>query len=893
MGLMSASTRPVRTWPLVGRLSELEQIARARAEGASGVVVQGLAGVGRSRVAREALAEAKRDGAQTIWVQATRSVASVPLGAFADVIPTEVQSDDLFQVLRGSVRALSEIAGERSLVLGIDDAQLLDQTSAALVLHLATTATGFSVTTVRTGEQCPDAIVSLWKDTHTRRLELEALDEDETGELVEQLLDGPVEQRLRSWVWDTSRGNALYVRELTLGALSGGALRQVSGLWRMQVRPSISATLAQLISARTSELRAEEYRVLELLALAEPLRLSEAIELAGREPLAAAESRGLIVVEGRPPDAEVRLAHPLYGATIAAALPSVRAREIRVALAAALRARDHVTPQDRLRIARWLLDAGEPVPTALLLEAARVANLSGDPDLAAELASAAAEAGAGIDAALVLARAHAVRNRFEEAERVLAEFEGTIDSQDVAGDYLEQRAASVLYWGLKRPDEARALLERAREWWPDQPWQRRLDLLRLYMASVVDSFGGTVAASEEILADPELDQSARRQLEPVHALNLFSAGRVMDAYELIRRIRPAVPLRNQSEELALIALGMISIESGQDLALNEREMRETLAAGIRAGDRAGAGTAALILGWLAFLAGRYVDARRWLAESEVHFERQDPFGTLVIVRAAQVGVAHFTGDVDFVPTALARCEEALQGHEPLPNQHPYVVRARAWATDALGDRSAAQRILLDGAARQANTIVVFAAQLQYEAMRVGVSAGKVAPPLSDLRERCDARLVAAYAGHATARARQDGQALVQAADEFERIGTLTYASEAAADAARIFLEAGRADSARRAGARSADLLPRGQGGTPPPIDGLDGIAVELTPREAQLIELARRGMSNAEIAERLVLSVRTVESHIYRAMQKLDIADRLGGRGTGPRGHGDRSAGLD
>ena len=51
-------------------------------------------------------------------------------------------------------------------------------------------------------------------------------------------------------------------------------------------------------------------------------------------------------------------------------------------------------------------------------------------------------------------------------------------------------------------------------------------------------------------------------------------------------------------------------------------------------------------------------------------------------------------------------------------------------------------------------------------------------------------------------------------------------------------------------------------------------SVELTPREAQLVDLAARGLTNAEIADRLVLSVRTVESHIYRAMQKLGVNDR-------------------
>jgi DNA-binding NarL/FixJ family response regulator len=98
--------------------------------------------------------------------------------------------------------------------------------------------------------------------------------------------------------------------------------------------------------------------------------------------------------------------------------------------------------------------------------------------------------------------------------------------------------------------------------------------------------------------------------------------------------------------------------------------------------------------------------------------------------------------------------------------------------------------------------------------------------------------------------------------------------EAAAGAASLFAQEGRQDSARRAAARATELHALGQGGTPPRLEGLDPAATELTPREAQLVELARRGLSNAEIADRLVLSVRTVESHLYRAMQKLGVGDR-------------------
>ncbi len=458
-------------------------------------------------------------------------------------------------------------------------------------------------------------------------------------------------------------------------------------------------------------------------------------------------------------------------------------------------------------MARWLQDADAETPNALLLDAARAANLSGDPDLGAELAERALAAGAGVAAVLLLARSDQVRKRFTEAETVLAGIEGMFDSQDTAIAYLDQRV-SVLYWGLRRSVEAEALLARARGWWTEGAWVRRVDAVRLHLPSMREGPAGTVAVAGEILAADSLEQDVRHQLEPVYAINLFLVGRVVEAYELIRRIRPTPPLSNHVEELALAGLSVISLESGQDLAEYERTMRIIFEQGLQAGDHASAGMSGGALGGIAFLAGRYRDAARWFAEAEVHLEQHDTFGRLLIGWTYQVGIAHFTGDTDGVARALARCEDALKGAVPLPNQLPSVARARAWAADTQGDRPRAQQLVLDTAA-SLSAVPISAALLQYEALRCGANPREAAATLSDLRNRCDARLVAADADHAAALASRSGPALLEIAEEFARIGTLRYATEAAAQAATAFLQSGRQDSARRAAARSRELVVQG------------------------------------------------------------------------------------
>ena len=160
-------------WPLVGRDGELAEIAAARADPeCPAVLISAPAGVGKSRLAREAFAAAEADGARTMCAQATASSATIPLGALAPVIPVELRSGEPLELVLGATEAIRARAGDGTVMLGVDDAQLLDDASAALSLNLATSAGVFVLMTVRSDVRAPDAIDSLWKDSGARRIDL-------------------------------------------------------------------------------------------------------------------------------------------------------------------------------------------------------------------------------------------------------------------------------------------------------------------------------------------------------------------------------------------------------------------------------------------------------------------------------------------------------------------------------------------------------------------------------------------------------------------------------------------------------------------------------------------------------------------------------------------------
>jgi DNA-binding NarL/FixJ family response regulator len=104
-------------------------------------------------------------------------------------------------------------------------------------------------------------------------------------------------------------------------------------------------------------------------------------------------------------------------------------------------------------------------------------------------------------------------------------------------------------------------------------------------------------------------------------------------------------------------------------------------------------------------------------------------------------------------------------------------------------------------------------------------------------------------------------------------GLLASAADAAAQAAREHQASGHRAGELSATARAGALSQRCGSPATPALDKVLN-PLPLTGREREVAVMVAQGMTNKAIAERLCVSVRTVEGHVYKACMKLDLPDR-------------------
>ncbi|HEX2284924.1 MAG TPA: AAA family ATPase, partial [Mycobacterium sp.] len=402
------------TWPMIGRDAELALIARAtRATGRVGcVAITGALGVGKSRLAREALA---LFGQATInWATASSAARAIPLGAFVTWLPADVHDP-----LRATNRVITELvrhARTGRAVVVVDDAHLLDDTSAFMLQQLVDGRLAHVILTANSDVSMSDAVATLLRDERLQRVEVQPLDEAAARNLLETALNGPLDPVSERRMWHLTQGNVRFMRHVVEHEVHAGRLRRDDGIWTWLPGAAVPAPVCELVEHQMGDLPDAVAETVDVLAVAEPLTRRTLVDIVGAGAMEEAEKRSLISV-GESVDELVRLSHPMYGEVRRIRAGHIRLRRIRGIVASRLEPTDD--PSDVLRRGALLLESDAAVSAEDMLRATEVAIWRGDGALALRFAKAALLAGGGWRASVAYADALAMVGLLHEAQAML------------------------------------------------------------------------------------------------------------------------------------------------------------------------------------------------------------------------------------------------------------------------------------------------------------------------------------------------------------------------------------------------------------------------------------------------------------------------------------------
>ena len=855
------------SWPLIGRSEEMRTIEAAiLAPNVSGIVIYGAAGVGKSRIAREALSAAESRGCEGRWAVGTSSARAIPLGAFTAWAQSGVT--DTLQLLRGVIESLTSASSGATVVVGVDDVHLLDDLSTFVVHQIAQRGAAKVVLTVLDGEPIPAAVQEIWKVGRFERLDLQPLSLDETATLLSAALDGSVDPDAAERLWKLTRGNVLYLRNIVEREVADGRIVQQHGYWQWIGDPIMPPGLVELIESRIGAVPAPVGDVVDALAVGEPIELAALKRIADPAAVEEADARGLITLEPGVGGVEVRVAHPLYGEVRRRGAPPTKLRRLRGLVAAELAASDNCDDvQVVVRRAALSLDSDFTPDDDLLVRAGHGAVWLADLPLADRLAQAAIRAGAGPEPNFVRAHALSWLGRGEEADAVLAEIR-TSELTDGDRARLAFLRASNMLWALGDPARAKEIIDDASRTTPPQARSYIDAFLTVYWFAM-DQTDAASQASKNLALD-DLPAVVGAEMAWVLAAMSADAGRTTDAvavaeagYTVATRSFDAPHMRFNIADAHISALLLAGrIRDAVGVAERVRQQAADLPGAAQLLGAAVAGRAALG-------AGRLDTAGSLLEKAAVALSASHAIGWGYRYHVPHTTALAMRGSTGEAAAALAALDKLRRQFRPLDYERSL---ARAWVAAAQGAVSEAITVLLSAAERAAAKRQ-FAAEVicLQTATQFGDHSG--APRLRELEASVEGPRVGLAARFAEALRDGNAAELALVSEEFQRMGDVVAAVDAAAQAALAYRRQGLRGSALGCSTR-ADALAEQCGGARTPALRQATEPLPLTDREAEIVMLIGEGLSNRAVAERLTLSVRTVESHIYRAMLKTGTTSR-------------------
>ncbi|MFD5865234.1 ATP-binding protein [Agromyces sp. NPDC127015] len=841
---------------LLERDRELDELRGAASDASMGhgrvVLLHGEAGIGKSSLVN-ALRADPPGGVRVLLGACDAMSTPRPLGPLRDLehavgprLGEALRAGDREEVFAALRDELSDASGT---VLVVEDVHWADEATLDALRYLA-----------RRIDELPAALVITYRDEIERDHPLGRLlgdlgHGDRVGRLApRRLSSGAVGELIAGSgldadrVFETTAGNPYFVREVVASADESGVPR----------------TVVDAVTGRLRRLDALTQEHVEQLAVVpssvDPTLLAPLVP-GGAGALRAAEEGGLLDVS---PDG-VRFRHELTRRAVVDGLPASRRIELEHAALVAL------------------LDVGIDDPARLVHHAAAAGDVDALVEWAPRAARDAAASGAHRQSAAHFRAALGLADRYRPADLVELYEELAIESYTIG-------AASAAVTAQKRAVALRRELGDARRLGASLRWLSRFDWFDGHRSDAEAAAREASAVLAEA-GDPSLHAMALSN-EAQLALLAHDTHRALDlAARAIAISRETGDRRVLSHALNNHGTGLLFIGLEEGVG----ELLEAADAALSIDDIEDAARAFVNLVWALLDQYRLDEAEQHLARALELTERSEFIGFATYQRMEQARL----------DLARARWDDALALVEPPPDMpHARCVALTVAGTVRLrrGDDGADET--LDEAHRLAVELAelqrrgpVAAARAEAALLRGDADAARaIARPEFDEAERREARALRAELAWLLRRAGDEVEVAdddphpfaVQARGEWRRAAELWRASgapyhEAAAlaespdeadliEAIAILDRIGAVPLARRV---RAELRDRGARSIPRGPSSLTRANPEgLTERQLGVLRLLAEGLTNAEIADRLVVSVRTVDSHVAAVLAKLGVASR-------------------
>jgi DNA-binding CsgD family transcriptional regulator len=777
---------------------------------------------------------------------------------------------------------LADGAQHQPIVCCFDDAEWLDPASADVLAFVARRLNSASL----------GLIFALHEQQTSRafdgieRLEVDPLRTDVARQLVDLLIPGPLEARVRDRIVCESGGLPLGLVELPRQLTA----EELAGLAEPSEPLPAGARLRQAFD--DIEVLPIEAQLLVLLAAADPgipapwfWDAAERLGL-GADAGVPVERKGILCVGSR-----VRFAHPLFRLVVYDAAPVGDRRRVHRALAEAI---DGDVDPERKALHRAAASLAPDEDVASALEAAATtAKGRGDAEKATSLFERAARLTSDrerrFERLLAAAQAAVSAGLLSRATSLLGQTSAPLNELQRA--QAERVRAIVGLASGQGPDRITMMLSAARAFESLSLGLARETYLEAIEAAVYTTRPGSrtlVQVTEAVRAAPPAESPQSGSGRLLDALGLFATGRE-DAPSAIKDAVESLRAAPEPRWLALGALAAAEIwddEALHDLCTRGEEL--TSALGVERTARFGFDALANMDD---VLAGRMAVAASFGSRDDSSGKPDDrrsgcPLAPGELLAVAWRGGHHaralieagireaFTRELGLCTAAawhsMAVLELGLANYQA----------ARGAAREACADASmlyvvsAALPDLIEAAARSgAHDLAVSSLdELTRRVLRSGTNwaLGLLARSRALLEDghRADAQYLRAIEHLRCSRASpQLARAHLLYGEWLRRERRRREAREQLRTARDMFIFMGAQTFAERA---RVELAASGEQAT-----RTDGQTVDqLTPQEAQIAQLVGEGASNAEVGARLFISPRTVEYHLHKVFRKLGISSR-------------------